>query len=61
MKNRDLVKILKRNGFVLVRNNNHAIYSNGLITTPVPHHMSHSKGLVRRILQQAGLRHEINF
>jgi len=58
MKNRDLVRILKDKGFTLVRNNNHAIYSNGINTVPVPHHMSHSKGLVRRLLQQAGLKKE---
>lgn len=61
MKNRDLIRILINNSFQLIRSNGHAIYSNGIVTVAVPHKKSHNIGLVRRILQQANLRHEINF
>lgn len=54
MKNKDLIRILKDNNFMLVRSNGHEIYSNGQISVAVPHGKEHSKGLVRRIFQQAG-------
>lgn len=53
MKNRDLVRILRDNNFNLIRSNGHSIYSNGIVTIAVPNHHEHSKGLVRRVLQQA--------
>jgi predicted RNA binding protein YcfA (HicA-like mRNA interferase family) len=58
MKNKELIRILKDHNFVLIRANGHMIYSNGTITIAVPNHMEHSKGLVRRLLTQAGLNKE---
>lgn len=58
MKNNDLIRILKTYNFNLKRSNGHSIYSNGTITVAVPNKKEHSKGLVRRIFQQAGLSKE---
>jgi|GEM_PF-3568133 len=58
MKNRDLLRILREFNFFFVRSNGHEIYSNGKVTIAVPHGHEHSKGLVRRILQQGGLNKE---
>lgn len=38
MKNRELVKLLKKSGYELVRQNKHAIYSNGQKTISIPIH-----------------------
>lgn len=58
MKKKDLLRLLKDYNFVFVRSNGHMIYSNGTITVAVPNHMEHSRGLVRRLLTQAGLNKE---
>lgn len=59
MKNREIVRILESHNFRFVRSNRHMLYSNGLLTVAVPHHKQCSKGLARRIFQQAGLNKEI--
>lgn len=58
---REIIQILERNGFFLKRSSKHAIYFNGITTVAVPHDKTLSKGLCRRILQQANLKHEITF
>lgn len=58
-KSSEIVKILKEHGFILKRTNKHAIYSNGFFTVAVPLEKSLSKGLCRRIFQQAGLSKDI--
>lgn len=53
MKRKEVEKILKEYGYTLIRSNKHMIYSNGKISVAVPNHMDYSRGLTRRILQQA--------
>lgn len=59
MKRKEMEKILKQNGFLYVRSNKHLIYSNGVISVAIPSRMEYTKGLSRRILQQAGFNKEI--
>jgi predicted RNA binding protein YcfA (HicA-like mRNA interferase family) len=61
MKQRDVIRILIKNGFVPIRSSKHLIYSNNTVTVAVPHQKDLSKGLTRRLLTQAQLKHEINF
>lgn len=49
MKARELIKILKDNGYFLIRANGHLIYGNGFKTIPVPHHKDISTGTLRDI------------
>jgi len=58
MKNKELTRILRDYGFVLIRNSGHQIYSNGSISVAIPHRTEFSRGLVRRILQQMRLNKE---
>lgn len=53
MKRRDLEKILKEYGYVLVRSNKHYIYSNGKNSVAVPMKKDYTRGLARRILEHA--------
>lgn len=61
MKRKEMERILKQNGFINIRTTKHIIYSNGLTTVAIPSRMEYTKGLSRRILQQAKLFHCINF
>lgn len=61
LKQKEVIKILERNGFFFKRSNGHIIYVKGCLTVAVPHSRTLSIGLCRRLLQQAQLRHEINF
>jgi len=61
LKTKEIVKILTRNGFTFVRSSKHMIYRKESITIAVPHHNTASIGLCRRLLTQAGLKHEIFF
>jgi len=61
MKRREMERVLKQNGFVHVRTNKHLIFSNGVISVALPSRIDYSKGLSRRILQQAKLHHCIDF
>lgn len=53
MKRRDLEKILKEYGYVLIRSNKHYIYSNGQNSVAVPMKREYTRGLTRRILEHA--------
>ena len=55
MKHRDLLIILKDNGFVWTRTNKHHIYAKGALSVAIPLKKDHSKGLIRRIFQQMQL------
>ncbi len=61
MKRKEMERILKQNGFVNIRTNKHLIFSNGSTTVALPSRVEYTKGLSRRILQQAKLFHCINF
>jgi len=61
LKTKELIKILERNGFIFVRSSKHMIYRKESVTVAVPHHNTASIGLCRRLLTQAGLKHEIYF
>jgi len=61
LKTKEIIKILTRNGFTFIRSNKHMIYRKGSVTVAVPHHNAASIGLCRRLLTQAGLKHEIYF
>lgn len=55
LKTNEVIKVLNAHNFVLVRSNKHLIYSNGSFTVAVPHGRVCSRGLIRRLLTQAGL------
>lgn len=55
MKRKEMERILKQNGFINIRTNKHLIFSDGSKkSVAIPSRMDYSKGLCRRILQQAG-------
>lgn len=54
LKTLEIVKILESQGFTFKRASKHMIYVRGVITVAVPRHKVCSKGLVRRLFQQAG-------
>ncbi len=57
MKERDLVKLLEKNGFKLVRDGgNHNVYSNGKKTEAVPRHNEVSEGLAKAIIKRNDLK-----
>lgn len=57
MKRRDLVKLLEDNGWYLKRNgSNHDIYTNGIISEPIPRHPEIKEKLAKKILKSAGLK-----
>jgi len=57
MKKTALEKILKANGWKLVRQGKHEIWSNGGITIPIPRHKGDiPKGTVENILTRAGIK-----
>lgn len=57
MKKRDLVKLLEKNGFKLVRDGgNHNVYSNGKKTEAVPRHNEVSEGLAKAIIKRNDLK-----
>lgn len=51
MKRKDILSILTMNGFNLIRNGGHAIYSNGVKVVPVPYHKELALGTVRDIFK----------
>lgn len=55
MKRKEMERILRSYGFFLVRTNKHLIYSNGVISVALPSRAQYTKGLSRRVLQQAKL------
>lgn len=48
MRAKDLIKEVERAGFVLVRNGEHKVYSNGSVTLMIPHSKVISPGLVHQ-------------
>lgn len=54
MKTREICKILKANGYELIRTSKHLIYSNGIQTIAVPNHNGRDMNghLVAGILKQ---------
>ena len=57
MKRRDLIKILEKNGWYLLRNGaNHDIYTNGVKTEPIPRHKEVSEELAKAIIRRQGLK-----
>lgn len=56
MKRRDLVKLLERNGWRLVRTGgNHDIYSDGVRFEPIPRHRDINEKLSKVIIRRCGL------
>lgn len=55
MKRKEMEKLLGKYGFKYIRSNKHLIYSNGIISVALPSRLEYTRGLTRRLLQQAGL------
>ena len=56
MKRRDLVKLLKKNGWYLKRNGaNHDLYTNGEKVEPIPRHSEINEKLAQAIIKKLGL------
>ncbi len=55
MKTKDIERVLAENGYCLVRNSKHKIYSNGTSTVAVPHTNEVNKMLSKHILKQIQL------
>ena len=56
MKRSDLIKLLKSNGWWLLRNGtNHDIYTNGERSEPIPRHSEIKEQLARSIIRRQGL------
>lgn len=57
MKKRDLEKLLKNNGWYLLRSGgNHDIYTNGVDTEPIPRHNEVNERLAQAIIKRRGLK-----
>lgn len=57
MKRKDLIKLLERNGWKLVRNGaNHDIYSNGSKIEPIERHSEIPEQLAKAIIKRNGLK-----
>lgn len=54
MKRKEMERILKANGFKYTRQNKHLIYCKEEKTIAIPSRVEYTRGLCRRILQQAG-------
>lgn len=48
MRQKDLIKEVERHGFVLIRNGEHKVFSNGTTTLIIPHSKTISSGLVHQ-------------
>ncbi len=56
MKQKDVIKMLLKNGFTLYRHGgNHDIYAKGKIKIPIPRHREINEILVKAIKKQAGI------
>lgn len=56
MKRRDLVKLLEKNGWRLLRSGaNHDIYTNGKASEPIPRHGEIKETLAKAIIRRQGL------
>ena len=57
MKRRELIRMLEKNGWYLVRNGaNHDIYTNGKNTEPSPRHPEIKEVLAKAIIKRNGLK-----
>lgn len=57
MKHRDLIKLLTKNGWVLLRNGaNHDIYTNGKQCEVIPRHSEIKEALAKTIIKRWGLK-----
>lgn len=56
MKRRDLIKLLKKNGWYLKRSGgNHDIYTDGEKCEPIPRHKEINERLAKEIIKKLGL------
>ncbi|MBU7555158.1 type II toxin-antitoxin system HicA family toxin [Pediococcus ethanolidurans] len=56
MKRRDLIRILKQDGWRMIRHgSNHDVYAKETKTEPIERHNEIPEGLARRILKRTGL------
>ncbi len=57
MKRKDLIKLLEKNGWRLLRNGaNHDIYTNGQKSEPIPRHSEIKENLAKSIIRKHGLK-----
>lgn len=57
MKRRDLIKLLEKNGWWLMRNGaNHDVYTNGTASEPIPRHSEIKENLAKAIIRRRGLK-----
>lgn len=57
MKRKDLLKLLEKNGWWLLRNGaNHDIYTNGQKSEPIPRHSEIKENLAKSIIRKHGLK-----
>lgn len=57
MKQKDLIKMLERNGWIKVREGgNHIIYTNGKEIEPIPRHKEIAEMLAKAIIKRRGLK-----
>ena len=53
MKRKDLIKLLKKNGWYLKRNgSNHDVYTNGYKSEPIPRHTEINERLAKEIIKK---------
>lgn len=57
MKRRDLIKLLKSNGWYFLRSGaNHEIYTNGKVMEAIPRHSEIKENLAKAIIKRQGLK-----
>ncbi|MCD7959525.1 MAG: type II toxin-antitoxin system HicA family toxin [Ruminococcus sp.] len=57
MKRRDLIKLLKKNGWTFLRDGGrHDIYTNGEKEEPIPRHKEINEILAQKIIKKHGLK-----
>lgn len=57
MKQRDLVKLLRKNGWTYLRDgDNHDIYTNGTDVEPIPRHKEIKETTAKAIIKKLGLK-----
>lgn len=57
MKRKELIKLLKRNGWWKIREGaNHDIYTNGIKIEPIPRHNEINELLAKAIIKRQGLK-----
>lgn len=57
MKRRDLIRLLKSNGWYFLRSGaNHEIYTNGKVMEAIPRHSEIKENLAKAIIKRQGLK-----